>query len=114
MDKKYISDISRRPPLPRSETLRGRWQSSTSSNNGGGSSGGGFSSGGGDKTYIHEQDTPSDTWQITHNLGKMPSVTVIDSGGSVCIGAVTYDSSDPMNKLTVEFTCSFSGKAILN
>ena len=31
------------------------------------------------KSYIHEQEQAADTWIINHNLGKRPSVTVVDT-----------------------------------
>lgn len=69
---------------------------------------------GGDKNYVHNQSAPAKVWEITHNLGKIPSITVIDSFDRVVIGDVMYDSENPLNKLTIEFSGSFSGKATLN
>ena len=34
-------------------------------------------------TFIYEQTSASDTWTINHSLGRYPSVTVVDSAGSV-------------------------------
>ena len=51
-------------------------------------------------TYVHVQSSSSDTWVITHDLGRFPSVTVIDSGGSVLTAAVTHNSE---NQLTITF-----------
>lgn len=62
-------------------------------------------------TYTHTQSIASDTWVITHNLGKHPSVVVIDSAGSVIISDVQYDSA---YQVTVRFSAAFSGKAYLN
>ena len=67
-------------------------------------------SAGGD-TYVHSQDTPLTTWSITHNLGKRPSVTVVDSGNTVVFGEVNYVDD---NNVTVTFSAGFSGKAYLN
>ena len=65
-----------------------------------------------DPTFVHNQNSTSDTWVITHNLGTYPSVTAIDSGGSNVVGEVTYNSS---LQLTVTFSGSgFQGKAYLN
>lgn len=69
------------------------------------------SSGGGDLAYTHTQTVASATWTITHNLGKFPSVTVIDSADSVVIGDVVFTS---VNELVVSFSGIFSGKAYLN
>ena len=64
-----------------------------------------------DKHYTHKQNSASDTWTIVHNLGKYPSVTVVDSAGTAVIGEVTYDNT---NQVTIKFTSAFSGKAYLN
>ena len=67
--------------------------------------------GGGDKTYIHKQVIASNTWEITHNLYKYPSVSVVDTGGNAVIGDVKYID---MNVVKVTFSSAFSGKAYLN
>ena len=61
--------------------------------------------------YTHNQIASADTWEIEHNLGKFPSVTVIDSAGSVVVGDVFYVNE---NNLRVKFSSGFSGKALLN
>lgn len=66
---------------------------------------------GGDKHYIHKQETSSDTWEVTHDLGKEPAVTVVDSAGTEVIGEVEYVS---LNKCILRFQAPFSGKAIFN
>lgn len=63
------------------------------------------------QNYVFTQSSPSATWNITHNLGRRPSVTVVDSAGSVVIGEVTYTSD---NALTIRFSAGFSGQAYLN
>lgn len=62
-------------------------------------------------TYMHDQGVPSVTWTIQHNLDKRPSVTVVDTGGTVVIGEVEYLDS---NNVVVTFNASFSGEAYLN
>lgn len=62
-------------------------------------------------TFIYAQSTPSSTWEIQHNLNKFPSVTIIDSAGTVVIGQVSYIDND---NILVEFSSGFSGKAYLN
>lgn len=62
-------------------------------------------------TYIHKQDASSDTWNITHNLNKYPSVTIIDSGDNVVYGDITYIDK---NNLQIKFSAAFGGKAYLN
>lgn len=61
--------------------------------------------------YIHNQGSPSDTWIVTHNLNKNPSITIVDSSGAEVEGAVTINS---LNQITITFCGSFSGKAYLN
>ena len=64
-----------------------------------------------DKHYVHTQATAAATWEITHNLNKYPSVTVIDSAGSEVEGDIDYTSA---NVVTLTFSGAFSGKAYLN
>ncbi len=66
----------------------------------------------GDKTFNFTQGAAASTWNITHNLGKYPSVSVVDTGDtSVLGGAVEYTNT---NQLTITFSSSFAGKAFLN
>lgn len=60
--------------------------------------------------YVHTQGSPSTDWSITHPLGGRPSVTIVDSAGTVVIGEVTYVSD---TQVTVTFTAPFSGFAYL-
>lgn len=71
-------------------------------------SGGG---GSGDLNFTFVQNAAASTWTIVHNLGKFPSVTVIDSASTPVIGTVHYvnDAS-----LTITFSAAFSGTAYLN
>lgn len=55
--------------------------------------------------------TVASTVPITHNLGKYPSVTVINSAGDEVEGTVTHASA---NNLTIYFSAPFSGTAKLN
>jgi hypothetical protein len=61
--------------------------------------------------YEHTQNAVSSSWVITHNLGFKPNVTVVDSGGTIYEGEITYTNS---NSLTVSFSQAFSGKAYLS
>ena len=65
----------------------------------------------GDKHFTYTQLSASNTWNITHNLDKFPSVSVVDSGNNVVIGDIQYTNTD---ELTITFNASFSGKAYLN
>ena len=64
-----------------------------------------------DKTFIFTQAVPATTWNITHNLGKFPSVSVINSNNVVINGEVTYTDN---NNIQANFSAGFSGKAYLN
>jgi len=64
-----------------------------------------------DKNFVFTQNTAIDTWVITHNLHKYPSVTVMDSSGNVVTGEITYNSE---NQVTLRFKGGFKGKATLN
>mgnify|MGYP003626108746 FL=1 len=65
----------------------------------------------GDANYVHTQGVAAAVWVITHSLGKYPSVSVVDSAGTVVIGQVDYDSVD---RVTLTFKAVFSGKAYFN
>ena len=62
-------------------------------------------------TFIFEQAVAATTWDITHNLGKFPSVTVINNNNIVINGEVTYIDT---NNIQLNFSAGFSGKAYLN
>ena len=61
--------------------------------------------------YTHNQAVASATWNVAHNMGKYPSVSIVDSSGDEVEGDVNYVS---LNQLTISFTAAFSGKAYLN
>ena len=64
-----------------------------------------------DAHFTYTQVTPSNTWDVTHNLNKKPSVTVVDSADSVVIGDVQYLNN---NQVRLTFVGAFSGKAYFN
>lgn len=65
----------------------------------------------GDKNFVHVQNIPSNTWNITHGLGKFPSVTIIDSANTEVEGDVIHLNE---NQVQLTFSASFSGKAVFN
>jgi hypothetical protein len=67
--------------------------------------------GGGGGNYEYTQASPASTWSVTHNMGLHPSVTVVDSGGTIVIPDVHYDST---NAVTITFGSATSGKAFFN
>ena len=70
-----------------------------------------FAALGGDKTYVHNQATLSPVWTVIHALGKYVAIEVVDTGGSIVIPNVQYDS---VNQVTLTFGTATSGKAYCN
>lgn len=66
--------------------------------------------GGNTRRYVYSQTSAATTWTINHTLGGRPSITIVDSAGTVVIGEVTYISD---SQIIVEFTSAFSGFAYL-
>lgn len=62
-------------------------------------------------TYIHDQAVAASVWTINHNLGKYPSITVVDTGGNVVSGKYIYPDE---NTIVAEFNAAFKGTAYLN
>ncbi|MFZ9242226.1 MAG: hypothetical protein ACO295_03360 [Sediminibacterium sp.] len=65
-----------------------------------------------DLSYVHVQNVAETVWVINHGLQFIPSITVIDSGGSVVEGSYSYSSDG--NTVTLTFSVPFSGKAYLS
>ena len=65
----------------------------------------------GSPTFIFTQNATATVWNILHNLGKFPSITVIDSGNTVVTGEYIYIDN---NNVQLNFSAAFSGKAYLN
>lgn len=61
--------------------------------------------------YTHTQSIASTTWAITHNMGKKPSVSIVDTSDDEVIGMVHHNS---INQLVITFSAAVSGKAYLN
>ena len=64
-----------------------------------------------DLTFVFTQGVPATVWNIQHNLGKFPSVSVINNNNVVINGEVTYIDN---NNVQLNFSAGFSGKAYLN
>jgi hypothetical protein len=62
-------------------------------------------------SFVYHTTEPSAEWTIAHNMGKRPSVTIIDSANTVVVGDIEYISD---NVLMVTFAGAFSGSAYLN
>ncbi len=70
----------------------------------------------GEITFIHNQTSTSNTWVVTHNLHRYPSVTVVDTANNIIQGKVIYNSD---MQLTITFFLkgaahALQGKAYLN
>lgn len=61
--------------------------------------------------YLHDQQISSNTWVVTHNMNKYPSINIVDTANDIIMGEVRYNS---LNQLTITFTAAVSGKAYLN
>jgi hypothetical protein len=96
------------------------WATATELTSTGGGGGGSYTAGEGINItgpvvsrvrYIHTQAVANTTWTVTHNLGYIPtSVTVLDTGGTVCYGGITHDS---INQCTITFGFAFGGSAYI-
>jgi hypothetical protein len=65
----------------------------------------------GGTTYVHTQFSADTTWNISHNLGRFPSVTIVDNAGRELLGDVSFLDS---NLISIGFDLSVAGKAYLN
>ena len=62
-------------------------------------------------TFIFSQVVPSTVWNVSHNLGKFPSISVVDTANTVVTGQYNYTDN---NNVTLTFSAGFAGKAYLN
>lgn len=62
-------------------------------------------------TFTFTQSVPAANWTINHNLGRFPSIEVVDSSGNVVEGNIDYVNA---NTITASFTGGFAGLAYLN
>ncbi len=67
-------------------------------------------SGEGLKPYTHNQNLAAITWEVKHNLGRYPLVSVLDSAGTQVHGGVKHISK---NELQITFSAAFKGTAQL-
>ena len=64
-----------------------------------------------DSHFEFTQGVPATTWDITHNLNKFPSITVVDTANTTVIGSYEYINK---NRVILSFSDPFAGKAFLN
>jgi len=65
----------------------------------------------GTPTFIFTQGVPDTVWDIEHNLGKFPSVSVVNNNNVIINGEITYIDN---NNVQLNFSAGFSGTAYLN
>ena len=64
-----------------------------------------------DSHFEFVQGVPAATWDITHNLDKFPSITVVDTANTTVMGSYEYITKD---RVILSFSTPFAGKAFLN
>lgn len=64
-------------------------------------------------TFVFLQSQAANVWTVKHDLGKFPSVTIVDSQPTpqTVIGNITYND---LNTCTITFGTPFSGQAFCN
>ena len=67
--------------------------------------------GSGDLSYAHIQGSAAATWNVTHNLGRYPSVVITDSAGNVVHGNIEHLNA---NTTRLTFSAGFAGRADFN
>lgn len=60
--------------------------------------------------YVHTQNTPSNQWNITHNLGFFPNVTVLDNANRIIEADIQYLNT---NSVRIVMNVVLSGTAYL-
>jgi len=64
-----------------------------------------------DSHFEFIQGVPATTWDITHNLDKFPSISVVDTADTTVIGSYEYITK---NRVILNFSDAFAGRAFLN
>lgn len=64
----------------------------------------------GAQAHIHTQSLAASVWTINHALGRGPAVTVFDSSGDECYGAIEHPTATQTN---ITFSAPFAGTARL-
>jgi hypothetical protein len=61
--------------------------------------------------FVFDKPVPDTVWVVNHNMGKYPSVSIVDTANDQVEGELRYNS---INQLTLTFTAAIAGKAYLN
>ncbi len=64
-----------------------------------------------DKNYVHIQLAQSNIWVVSHQLGKYPSVSIVNDAGFKIYGSVEYIDT---SIIEITFSEPVSGKAFCN
>ena len=62
-------------------------------------------------TFVFTQTVAATVWNVNHNLGKFPSISVVDTANTVVAGQYEYTDN---NNVILKFSAGFAGKAYLN
>jgi hypothetical protein len=62
-------------------------------------------------SFTHEQGISASEWEIEHNLGFYPAVTVFLSSGDTVEGLINHTTN---NSLTITFSAAITGTAYLS
>lgn len=65
--------------------------------------------GGGASYYLHTQSAPAATWQIQHNLGRTPNISLILGNGTVVYADIVHNSA---SLAVVQFPVAYAGTAM--
>lgn len=60
-------------------------------------------------TYEHTQSTPAATWQIQHNLGRTPNISLISASGVVVYADILHSST---SQAVISFPSPLAGTAM--
>lgn len=60
-------------------------------------------------TFIFTQAVAATVWNVNHNLGKFPSISVVDTANTVVTGQYEYTDN---NNVILTFSAGFAGKAL--
>lgn len=64
--------------------------------------------------FIFEQSVASDTWVVEHNLGRVPSITLVDQYGKVFRAEREYPIGYETTKVIIYLSGATTGKVLLN
>lgn len=63
----------------------------------------------GGSQYVHNQTSPASTWNVQHNLGYIPHITIVMDDGTVVVADIDNLSD---NQAIIQFPSPYTGKAV--